>query len=40
MKTRILAAAVLIPVLLLIVLVAPKWVAAAVFAVLLAIAAY
>lgn len=40
MKTRILAAAVLIPVLLLVVLVAPKWVAAAVFAMMMAIAAY
>lgn len=40
MKTRILAAAVLIPVLLLVVLVAPKWVAAVIFAALLAIAAY
>jgi phosphatidate cytidylyltransferase len=40
MKTRILAAVVLIPVLLLIVLVAPKWVATIVFALMLAVAAY
>lgn len=40
MKTRILAAAVLIPVLLLVVLVAPKWVAAVIFAAMMAIAAY
>ena len=40
MKTRIIAAVVLIPALLLIVLVAPKWVAAVVYALMLAIAAY
>lgn len=40
MKTRILAAAVLIPALLLLVLVAPKWAAAIVFALMLGIAAY
>ena len=40
MKTRIIAAAVLIPVLLLIVLVAPKWVAAVVLSLLMAIGTY
>lgn len=40
MKTRILAAAVMVPVLLLVVLALPKWVAAVMFAVMLAIAAY
>ena len=40
MKTRIIAAAVLVPLMLLIVLVAPKIVAAVVFGVLLAIGAY
>ena len=40
MKTRIIAAAVLVPILLLLVLVAPEIVAAIVFSLLLAIAAY
>ena len=40
MKMRLIAAAVLLPILLLIILVAPKIVAALVFGVLLAIAAY
>ena len=40
MKTRIIAAAVLVPLMLLIVLVAPKIVAAVVFGVLVAIGAY
>ena len=40
MKTRILAAAVLVPVLFLVVLVAPKWLAAVIFGILLGIAAY
>ena len=40
MKTRIIAAVVLIPLLLLLVLVAPKWLAAVVFGLVLAIAVY
>ena len=40
MKTRILAAAVLIPLLLLLVLVAPKWLAAVVFGLILSVAVY
>ena len=40
MKTRIIAAVVLIPALLLIILVAPKWVAAIIYGLLLAVSAY
>ena len=40
MKTRLLAAAVLIPFMLLMVLVAPTWMAAVVFALMMAVAAY
>lgn len=40
MKTRIVAAAVLIPVLFLVTLVAPKWLAAVIFGLMLSIAAY